>query len=200
MLQIIGVSHHAQVRKQGCSETRAQKQFAECLRASVSDLQPAFIAEEYSEEVLARLSEDSIAREIALENGIAHKFCDPTCRERSAIGYKGCGEIFLDLWRFNNDVLPEKELKLKAEAIEIGRYFPKREKFWLCRLNECPGRDGIFICGDGHVESFTSLLNTKQIDWTIIARRMGFTPDEDAQFQRAALYLRAHPELAGWDE
>ena len=91
------------------------------------------------------------------------------------------------------------ELKTKTYAIMIGRYFGIREQFWLARLRECPDGDGIFICGDGHIESFTQLLDANQVVWKVIARRIGFIPGEDDDIQRAKQYLREHPELADWN-
>ncbi len=197
MLHIIGLSHKAQVRKQHSSETDAQKAFAECLRNDIRETRPDFIAEEYSEESLIEQLVDSIAKEIALENGIVHKFCDPNSKERRDIGYWDYVSIFLDLRSSRDDEnLPEQELHLKARAIEIGRYFPAREQFWLDRLNECPGHDGIFICGDAHIEGFTRLLDTNQLRWSIVARGIGISLEEETDIRQDFQYLREHPELA----
>ena len=46
------------------------------------------MAEEDSEEALAEQHQISIAKGIADEKGIEHRFCDPTQQEREAMGYK----------------------------------------------------------------------------------------------------------------
>lgn len=196
MLYLIGLSHNAQVRKQGSSETVEQREFAALLRSSVREVQPDFIAEELTVERLVRESEDSIAREVALEFGVVHRFCDPTEEERSSIGYRDARSIVPSL--MCSDRLPFSEVVTKATAIEICQYFPVREQFWLDRLRECPGDSGIFICGDGHIESFIRLLDINRIDWKVAARKVGFVPGENARVQEAMGYLREHPELANW--
>lgn len=170
------------------------------LRQSVKVIRPKFIAEEFSEQDLDDQSAESVAMGIALEFGIAHKFCDPNEEERREIGYEGHVSIFHTLWMHNDEELPDDELQTRAQAIMIGRYFAVREKFWLKRLSECPNGSGIFICGDGHIESFTHLLNANKIGWQVVARRVGFVPGEDAGIQEAMRYLREHPELANWEK
>jgi hypothetical protein len=196
MLYLIGLSHNAQVRKRGAPETEAQKVFAECLRTCVREAQPDFIAEELTAERLARGSEDSVAREIALEFGVTHKFCDPTEEERRSIGYYDA--IWITLALIGSDRLTFEEAGIKATAIEMAQYFSFRERFWLDRMKDCIGRVGIFICGEGHIESFTRLLDSHQVAWELRARKVGFVPGEDAHLQEVMRYLREHPELENW--
>ena len=191
MLYIIGLAHPAQTRRHGVELNDSQKKFSTCLRGIVDIARPAFIAEEFSEEALAEISEDSIAMEIAFESGIQHRFCDPNSDERRAIGYWDYVSIFIGI----NEEISEEERRRKARAIEICRYFPLREEFWLERLKEFHGKDGVFVCGDGHIESFTHRLDTNQISFTIVERGIGLT-SEDAGFYEAVQYLSEHPEIA----
>jgi len=194
MLYVIGLAHRAQTRLHGVEPNDAQKKFSSCLSSTVETVRPAFIAEEFSEEALAEISQDSIAKEIAFESGIQHKFCDPNSDERHAIGYRDYVSIFMGL----NEELSEEERRRKARAIEICRYFPLREEFWLEQLKEFHGEDGVFICGDGHIEGFTRRLDANHISFAIAERGIGLTP-EDAGFDEAVQYLREHPELANWE-
>jgi hypothetical protein len=65
-------------------------------------------------------------------------------------------------------------------------------------MKDCIGRVGIFICGEGHIESFTRLLDSHQVAWELRARKVGFVPGEDAHLQEVMRYLREHPELENW--
>jgi hypothetical protein len=96
--------------------------------------------------------------------------------------------------------LSNEEIRNKAHAIEIGRYFPIRERFWLERVNVCRDRDAIFICGDGHIksDSFRSLLENSHIAFKVMHRGIGLTQG-DEWFDRALHYLREHPEVLNDD-
>src|SRR5665213_3327872 len=142
MLYLIGLSHNAQVRKRGSSETEEQKGFAALLRNAIRENRLGFIAEEHCEEFLDRQGAVSIAKEIALEYGIPHTFCDPNVQQRIEISYACVLDIRSCL---SNEDLADSELDLKAQSIEIGRFFPVRERFWLDRISKCVGSDGIFI-------------------------------------------------------
>ena len=122
-------------------------------------MRPAFIAEEDSEEALTNRRRVSITKSIADEKGIEHRFCDPTDAERKAIGYRDGQMLEIDLFMRDQGEMTNDEMFCKARAIEIGRYFPIRERFWLERLSGCRDVDAIFICGDLHVETFGKILD-----------------------------------------
>jgi hypothetical protein len=199
MLYIIGVNHRAQVRERGNEDTYVQRELARHLRTAVKDFQLSFIAEEYYEELLDRRCVDSISREIALEFGIAHKFCNPNVEELHEIGCLNINSICLKLMESDEEDQSERQIRIKAGAILTGRYSPIRERFWLDRLREFCGRDGLFICGDAHIDSFCRLLDVNQIAWNVIARGIGFVQGEADEIQEATQYLRDHPELADWN-
>jgi hypothetical protein len=83
----------------------------------VKEAQPDFIAEELTVERLVRESEDSIAREVALEFGIVHRFCDPTEEERRSIGYYDATSITPAL--IGSDGLTFEDAEIKAASIEM---------------------------------------------------------------------------------
>lgn len=191
MLHIIGVAHRAQSRKPDAEKTAAQKAFEGCLQRTITEVHPAFVAEEDNEEFLRDRGEVSISKDVVGDR-IEHRFCEPDKKQRSAIGSKNFSEIALELAM--TERLPNDELGIKARAIEIARYFPIRERFWLDRLSGCDEADGILCCGDVHVESFLSLLAEKRIAYSVVQRGIGRN-EKDQPYYEALKYLREHPEL-----
>ena len=84
--------------------------------------------------------------------------------------------------------LSNDEIFCKARAIEIARYFPLRERFWLNRLNGCRDAQAIFACGDLHIETFGQILSDNDVQYRIVRRGIGLTP-EDERFCQALEYL-----------
>jgi hypothetical protein len=195
MIHLIGLAHRAQSWKPQSERTEAQEAFEHVLRRAIECWRPVLIAEEDSEEALADHQTASIAKEIALQEKIEHRFCDPTQDERRAIGYRDRGSLALDISMSESADLSGDEINLKAQAIEIARYFPIREQFWLERI--AGFRDGsvIFICGDGHIESFGRLLDCNGVPYRVAHRGIGLS-DEDRWFEKARHYLMEHPEIA----
>jgi hypothetical protein len=194
MLHIIGLAHRAQARRPGNQLTGAQQAFADCMRRTIEQVRPSFIAEENSEEALAEWHQVSIAKEIADEKGIEHRFCDPTREQRRAIGYVDGQALELQIFMHDATGLSNEEIRNRARAIEIGRYFPIRETFWLERLSGCRDHEAVFICGDGHIDSFRRLLETNGVAWGVVERGIGLN-EEDEWFDAAVRYLNDHPEL-----
>lgn len=198
MLHIIGVAHRAQSRRPGTEETQAQQDFFRCLTQTIQDVHPTVVGEEDSEEALAERHEISIAEELADEEGIEHRFCDPNRGQRQALHYRDGQELELEIFWTDDEGLPNDEIHLKARAIEFGRYFPIRERFWLGQLGGCRDRNAVFICGNAHIEGFVALLDREGVRYRIVERGIGVTNEEHEDFGRVVGYLRAHPELANW--
>jgi hypothetical protein len=194
MLYLIGLAHRAQSRKSDLKQTEAQQAFEHTLRRIIKDVRPTCIAEEDSEEALCERHENSIARAVAYEYGIEHRFCDPTREQRHAIGYRDGQSLEIEIFMKDRVGLSNEEIRLRGRAIEIGRFFPIRERFWLDQLAECRDRDTVFICGDGHIESFGRLLESNGTQCTVVERGIGLT-EEDEWFDKAVRYLSEHPEL-----
>ncbi len=91
--------------------------------------------------------------------------------------------------------LPSEECRLKAYAIEMAQHFRKREQFWLRGLVGCREQDAIFVCGDSHIESFTSLLQGEDIPHKVVGRNIGMTEAEREDARKIVQYLEAHAEL-----
>jgi len=89
--------------------------------------------------------------------------------------------------------LSDDELAQKARAIEIARYFPIREQFWLERLNGCRSVAAVFVC-DIHVETFAKVLEAEGVQYKVLRRGIGVNEKDDPYYQ-AMEYLKAHPDL-----
>jgi hypothetical protein len=199
MIYIIGVDHNVQTKERGDPETGRKLIFADCLRKVIREVHLDFIAEEWRQELLDREGEVSIAKEIASENGIIHRFCDPTYAERAHLKVEDLHSINKVIREKDGDRTPEWEIEKKANAILIGRYFPVREQFWLDRIREFGNMDGLLVCGDGHVDTFGRLLSGHQIGSTVLARAIGFVEGQAAANREDIRYLEQHPELAKWE-
>jgi hypothetical protein len=95
----------------------------------------------------------------------------------------------------DDENLSNDEIHLKGRAIELGHYFPIRERFWLERLHGCRKSDAIFVCGNAHIRTLTTLLDAEGIKYSIVERGIGVTPEEDEDWSRIEKYLEAHPQL-----
>lgn len=93
------------------------------------------------------------------------------------------------------DGMSNAEIDARAGAIEIARYFPMREQFWLEQLASCKEGKIVFVCGDAHVESFGRLLASKEIPLSFVERGIGVNDEDRQTFGRAVEYLKQHPEL-----
>jgi hypothetical protein len=200
MLHIIGLNHRAQAVRIGKELTDEQRRFSDCLLRTIEQVRPALIAEEDSEDTLRRRQSVSIAKGIADEKGVEHRFCDPTIDERREMAYQEGAQLELRFFMSDFDLSADENF-CKAHAIEIGRYFPMRERFWMNRLNGIRDVDAIFICGDLHIEaeSFRKILEAENVPYRIVERGIGAT-QEDARYHHAIQYLAEHPELAGWTD
>lgn len=194
MLHIIGLDHRAQARKPGNQLTGAQQAFADCLRRTIEQVRPIFIAEEDNEEALAKRCKVSIAKEIADEEGIEHRFCDPNGEQRKAIACADGQTLEREMLTHDDPNLLYEETVIKALAIEMGQYYPIRERFWYERLDGCRDRNAVFICGACHIDSFGRLLKSKGVPFEVVERGIGLN-EEDILYPLAVKYLNEHPEL-----
>lgn len=150
MFHIIGVAHRAQILKLGIKPNEDQKLLFRCLSGLVREIEPTVIAEEQSLESLCK--DFSIPRGIARAK-IEHRFCDPDSKQRAAMHYRTSTEISQEIF-FSAEgwALSNSEINAKARAIEIVRYFPLRERFWLEQLADRLDTEVAFVCGDAHIE------------------------------------------------
>jgi hypothetical protein len=201
MFYIIGASHDAQIKEKGAAETQAQNEFHTCLEQAVQRIEPALIAEELSDYALVKrgrekgAAQESLTKTIANSCKVEHRFCDPDDKARARIGYMEAGELSLRIWQTHGKNLSSVELSLRASAVEVAKYWPLRERFWLDQLSDMHKKQVIFVCGDAHVETFRELLKNHKIESTVEARHIGVTPYDDTRSAEIGLYLKSHPEV-----
>jgi len=95
----------------------------------------------------------------------------------------------------NDNTLSDSEARVKAYAMERARYFPVREEFWLDLLNGDLDREVIFVCGHGHIDSFTRLLGDKHKPHKVTQGDVALPPNDRQHVVDTARYLSDHPEL-----
>jgi hypothetical protein len=196
---LIGLSHGAQMKDKGVPENEAQKEFRACLESALGSLKPNLVAEELSEYALEYVGEqkqvkqESLTKLIADSASIEHRFCDPNDEERKEIGYVEGSAKVLELM-LGDEPLSSEEINLRAFGTEVHKHWPARERFWLDKLGEVKGKVVVFVCGDGHIDSFKSLLAKHGIDSTVIKRAIGLTNHDVEYSEKVQLYIKEHPD------
>jgi len=163
LLYLIGVNHAVQFKSAVTQmfpngESEAVRTKCEAFKAHIAEmidkLGIEILAEEFSEEVkrrptaretaqiddehflaaLAQCNYDTVLEQFSKAKGIEHRFCDPECIEKQALGI---------------EVDPKKETELDRD---------KRERVWLSRIADCKQRRVLFVCGDDHYNAFAQKL------------------------------------------
>jgi hypothetical protein len=147
MFHIVGTNHDLQHDGTPCETSqenadRARARLRLWLRKLALEIiaqstAPLLIAEELSQFYLDHKKAVSIAKSVAAELSLSHRFCDPDFDKRTALGLAT---------RAANPVSPDL----------------LRECYWLaCLLDVVKHDDVLFICGAVHVRSFSSLLRNR---------------------------------------
>src|SRR4030042_2870923 len=161
MIYLVGVEHtNSQWQYQNGSNKNSVAGFTNFLRSNIRLFDIRVIAEELSEECLEQQGVNrSTAQKVAQEFHIQHLFCEPSVMERKDLGILSPEEISEKL--FPNKLywkIPEDSFEQQQINEEIRKLFPKRENFWLSKINHLRKENVIFICGKSHVKSFGNLL------------------------------------------
>jgi hypothetical protein len=192
MMYIIGVSHRVQAKPKGEPDTEDQVAYRHALENAIKQIKPVVVGEEYSETALLKIKEDtgreheSITKEVA---NTLHRFCDPVTTERQKMGYV---EAIALAQQYQWD---DPEFITRGQAEEIVKYWPRREQFWVDKIKDVQDKDAIFVCGDGHVESFQKTLEKNGLSSTVHSRRIGTDQRDDEWSEKTQAYIKAHPEL-----
>jgi hypothetical protein len=194
MFFVIGLAHREQGSDDGKPQTSAQMKYVAVVETTIRRVTASCIAEEDSEEALASRKSVSLAKPIAKKSGIEHRFCDPTMEERKVIGYRDGTYLQANIFMHDDRNMTQQEIQAKARALEIAKYWRVREEFWLRRLKDIKG-NVVFICGDGHVETFTALLCERGIPFEVVERGIGVNEQDNAEMTAGLQYLREHPEI-----
>jgi len=196
-IHLLGASHtNAQSSPSGKPETDVQRNYVDTLTRIIRDVGGEYVAEEYSEEAEKESNRLSLTPRVAAENGVKHRFCDPTKEKRKLIGYVGQQELHLhismhdDDWNISND-----EARRKSWALDIGKYFERRERFWLDKIADLKGKTVVFVCGEAHVDTFSKLLEAANWQVHVAVRGIGVTDEDRRNVAEGLQYLKEHPEI-----
>jgi hypothetical protein len=167
MLYIVGTDHCTQYvyRTDNLNRSLRVEEFAAYLRKEAIRLRIKLIAEELSQETVAKNTNratSSNARRVALDLGVAHRFCDPDSDERRRLGIPSEGEIEKRLG-FGR-VLDHDPLRQVEH--EERKYWPMREEFWLNCIRDRLQNRVLFVCGAQHASRFQDLVaaNGEQVE------------------------------------
>lgn len=176
LIYLIGCDHQSAQTYRNNSETKdrdgqGQAELRDLILAAVTRYQLELIAEESNADILHRSQRGSVVRDAARDCGIAHRFCDPTPDERSALS------IEEDLPFYGP--CPPSGWKAQIPSVEItylhdiAHRWPIRECFWIRRLGEEVKQNVLFVCGDAHRWTFRRRLEAMNIKVNVIAKRVG---------------------------
>ncbi len=144
---VVGTSHPIQV---------ADRDFESFLHCLCQTFAVRAVAEEMSAEALGETKcSTSVLMRIAKSLGVAHRFCDPNRRERVELQIDQESNIRAQA------LLPGwSEAEIAQRVIESHA---KRERYWLAHLRGLDQWPVLFVCGAGHVASFSQLLEQERI-------------------------------------
>lgn len=123
-------------------QTEISMDFAYYLSKKIMELDIRFIGEEWFEDLLKENAiATTVTQDVAHQYNIKHRFCDPNRNERRSIN-----------WFSKND-----------DNV--------REKFWLEKIKDETNKNMVFICGTGHLESFSKLLESSNFLYEVLPER-----------------------------
>jgi hypothetical protein len=176
VIYLIGAEHKIQSISVGGHETADQTKFRLCLEQSIEKYKPDVVAEEYSDDALARASlrapQEFFTRLIARAKGVEHLLCDTSLRTKCSMGGQGTEGWRMQIPRLEKRDRPTDD-EFLPEALEVTRDFPLRENYGLERLRGVLQKEVIFVCGDYHVDIFGSRLLNSGIQSLVVARQIG---------------------------
>jgi hypothetical protein len=173
-----------------------QKTYVETLTKVIRDVGAEYVAEEYSKEAEEQTKRLSLTPKVASDNGAQHRFCDPHQEQRQQIRYLGHQELHQKIWMHDaNWNISNEEAQAKAWALAIGKYFERRERFWLEKIADIKDKKVIFVCGEAHVDTFAKLLEAAGWQVQATARGIGITDEDRRNVAMGLQYLGDHPEI-----
>lgn len=154
---LVGTNHEHQLIGYKDGETQV---FGSYLSSLCDSEYIDLLAEELNEEAIELWkAQDSIARRLAVERKIDHIFCDPDSSERRALGILTYEELRTKS-NYGRVLTNEQDECLKRDE---KSYWPKREDFWLRKIQANSPSRCLFVLGSNHVQSFSTLLSSHGI-------------------------------------
>ena len=127
------------------------------------------IGEEMCKDALDEFSVTQSTVKIAAEkNGIPHTYCGPGRKEREARGI--LGESLLEALRIHNEWTDEE---FNNEVLKDRK---KRELIWVERIKPVYEDPMLFVCGIGHLDTFSQLLKTNGYICVILEKQWDSRP------------------------
>lgn len=153
---LIGTNHEYQYQRP-LAASSGPEQFRAMVAATCQREGVRAITEEWSVDANERKGvQQSVCKEIADALGIAHRYCDPSAKERKALGIL-IDEADIQLGGFFSGRDPQE-----VEA-EVRDSHARRRRYWLERLFELDVWPLLFVCGANHTEPFRELLQANGI-------------------------------------
>lgn len=174
MIYLIGIDHLLQYN--GPVPPELLEEFKEYLVAMIKKLNITLIAEEFNEEFLYDVfnATEGTAEKAAEASGISHLYCDPDASEREALGIPYYADV-MDMVKERHSVrekfIMDRGLREEVEretALEVKKFWPVRERFWLNKLKRRLDENILFLCGHEHVSGFSALLSEEGIPAAVI--------------------------------
>lgn len=149
---VLGTNHIYQRNDDSC-EPGSIAAFVAYLGAVCESNQINAIGEEMSISALRDFHRtESIPAKFASARGKSHKYCDPDSDEQARLHIRGDQAVRCDV---RDQGISEEEITQLLREEDL-----KRERYWLCKIEEWNEWPLLFICGSDHVESFCQLLST----------------------------------------
>jgi len=167
-LYLLGTNHANQMI--GCKYGKAEEflKYLHHIKSKIKDID--LVAEELNEEALELWNAtDSACRIFANSFNLPHLYCDPNLKERNTLGIKSETEI-RDKLGYGKCLNVEQDNEVQSR---IASYFDLREDFWLKRILHSNRNQCLFIFGTSHFDSFSKLLQSKNIESIEITRNWG---------------------------
>jgi len=72
-------------------------------------------------------------------------------------------------------------------------HFPKREEFWLSKIQNALCENVLFVCGWGHVASLSALLTRKCVSYLVWANKIGAHPSDLEFYDEVRTHIKENP-------
>jgi hypothetical protein len=185
MIFLVGCDHTAaQTYAEGSRlddpKNKTQKEFRELLINTIRIYNPDLVAEEYDPSILKWKRRHSVAQEVAAEQHICHRFCEPSPSDRRELGIGDdlpfFGPSVPGNW-FDRIATPQESFRH-----DIAHRWPIREEFWIVRLGEDINKSILFLRGAGHRETFRRRLEARGIEVRVIVKRFAVSKMQESDF------------------
>jgi hypothetical protein len=192
MINLVGVNHSVQYVGRFTDPAELQAFYRELEKQCIGR-KAELTAEELNQEQLDESSEPtqkSVCCQVAKKLNIKHIFCNPTKAQYKQNGYKQENEIAMKLWQKDMSGKAGSDFEIEAKAIEICKYFPWRENYWLEKLKNYSNKSVIFVCGQSHLETFPKRLNQLAIPNQIISSGWGVDTSDRERYAQVKQFIK----------